>query len=83
MKGKQAEIEGFCWNGHKLTVNRFILAIGSYWFGWFDLEAVFFFVSSMTASVADFQAKREEELEALKTAMCTLDKEGVEPMCKK
>lgn len=43
MKGKQAEIEGFCWNGHKLTVNRFILAIGSYWFGWFDLEAVFFF----------------------------------------
>ena len=29
------------------------------------------------------QAKREEELEALKTAMCTLDKEGVEPMCKK
>lgn len=43
----------------------------------------FLFVSSMTASVADFQAKREEELEALKTAMCTLDKEGVEPMCKK
>lgn len=44
---------------------------------------LFFLLSSMTASVVDFQAKREEELEALKTAMCTLDKEGVEPMCKK
>lgn len=59
------------------------MVIGSHWFGWFDLEAVCLLVGSMTASVVDFQAKREEELEALKTAMCTLDKEGVEPMCKK
>ena len=62
---------------------------GSYWplavTGLVGLEAgsCLFSVGSMTASVVDFQAKREEELEALKTAMCTLDKEGVEPMCKK
>lgn len=36
-----------------------------------------------TMSYEERKAKREEELEALKTAMCTLDKEGVEPMCKK
>merc|ERR1719174_1718333 len=32
-------------------------------------------------SYADRVAKREEEIEALKTAMCQLDAEGVDPDC--